>query len=224
MKKSFATIVSILLLLFLLPITCYAWVPDYWYSCDIDYTKIPENAVYVDLLLPISEDNEDYVDFNESNGKKFSIQNDSEIVKYNKDGYMSYTFHIKNIDSYIKPIKNENKYARVEFFKNEEALPTSDTYYNFCHKYKTAKMAYLDKNGNIISVTNQIRITQFDLFNRSPQTNINLIGSELSIEFSYGPPFFILFFLFWFLCALVIITPIIVFIVNAIRKRKSNNL
>lgn len=102
-KRRWICITTVLLCTLLIPEPVYAWNPVKWFYCDVDQEKIPENAVYVDLLLPISTEDEGYISYNESNGEKYGITQDSEIVEYCEEGYRSYTFHIVDANSSMRP-------------------------------------------------------------------------------------------------------------------------
>ena len=67
----------ILLFLIILPTTCFAFVPDVSLDCNVDYKNFPEHTVYIDLLLPISPDDEVYTQYNSTNGEQFGISQDS---------------------------------------------------------------------------------------------------------------------------------------------------
>lgn len=297
-KVLFSTIILVAIILF--PVTCYAWTPSTYYYCWIDYYEIPENAKYIDLLLPISVSDANYTDFNSTNGEKFSISAESEIVKYNVDGYMSYSFHINDAISDIKPyyftsffcdesfynenqilfdkLKSNDSYRENFFddsdrylieishylysdsdialeeiyellysdsayidrdrnnstvgFFDDRSSPrlNADEYLAFCKKYGAAKMAYLDENGNIISISNAVDIfNEKDVLNRTPVTHIVLTGNELTCEISYGPPFyllgiFIIGILFSFTVSIIVaIVFIIKLIASKIKRYKCNN-
>ena len=119
----------------------------------------PSGTCYVDVLIKMTSDDEYYTDFNEppkirtDNLDKVEfeyllINADSEIAKYNQDGYMSASIHL--IDA------NMEKY---EFQSNAE--PCSSLYFDnnnidsewLDKKYREAKIAYVDEKGNILGVS-----------------------------------------------------------------------
>ena len=204
---------------------------------------MPKGAVYIDLLLPISVDDEGYVGFNSENGEFYSISKDSEIVNFCKDGYRSYTFHISDAWSSIRPqymaefqiekdVYLDNLleflpfesyctsgfYANVITFcadigyqseKESQLNALSDSLgmavyrdleqmellyncdsekderskYDFeycCKKYKFAKVAYLDEQGNIIAVTDEVKIYKPSL--SDVQLYLKLSGTNFSSD------------------------------------------
>ena len=154
MRKWYLPLVSLLILL-QMPLVCYAWVPSPNFFCVVDGANIPENAVYVDLLIPISEDDETYTPYHQENGQLYNIPKDSQIVQYAVDGYRSYTFHRQDARSEMQltPLNSWGTvYVKFFFDQSDDYQKPFDLYYAFCRQYKTARMAYLDENGGVITV------------------------------------------------------------------------
>ncbi len=130
-NKLFSFIAILISLTIFFSVSVLAYVPPYQFSIDVDTQKMPENAVYVDFLLPIDTDDECYVEFNAENGKKYGIDKDSQISNYCGDGYISYTFHIVDAKSEMRPfyvysltVPNE------EYIKNQKLFDSlSDASY-----------------------------------------------------------------------------------------------
>ena len=224
MRKCFLILVALLVLL-QLPLTCYAWVPSTQFFCQVSEENIPENAVYADLLLPIPADDEDYTPYNSLNGSIFNIPENSQIAQYNEEGYQSYTFHLENANSEIQlvtEISASQSVAQVIFLADDRNMTIQETYqryYQFCQKYQTAKLAYLDAEGNVISVTNTVKLYKKDLLDRMPQTSIWLSGNKLSVDFNYGPPTYLIVVIPVILL-IVIVAAIVVACVKANQKKK----
>ena len=224
MKKWFLFLVSVLILL-QMQLVCYAWTPSTQFFCQVSEENIPENAVYADLLLPIPADDEDYTPYNSLNGSIFNFPEDSQIVQYNEDGYQSYTFHLENASSEIQlvtQISASQTVAQVIFLADDRNMTIQEAYeryYQFCQKYQTAKLAYLDKDGNVISVTNTVKLYKKDLLDRMPQTSIWLSGNKLSVDFNYGPPTYLIVVIPAVLL-IVIVVAIVVACVKANQKKK----
>ena len=285
MARRILTLLIVAVFLLQLPLTCFAWMPSSSFHCLIDYAKIPENAVYIDLLLPITAEDANYTAYNAANGTHFGISSESQIVRYDTDGYRSYTFHIQDATAEIKPsyfisfvcdaaIYNSNRSvfekaglsphstiepytlnatvyrgsdidlamadvcsllnvsissARgstgVSFFLDDPSVyndNAAEEYYNFCRKYRSAKMAYLDINGMIISISNAVAIYKDDLLNRTPATIMRLTGNELSLKISYGPPYFLIPCIIAAFIAITVVTLCIITVQNK-RKKQSKN-
>ena len=225
MKKWFLILVSVLILL-QMPLVCYAWVPSVSFYCGVDYANIPENAVYVDLLLLISAEDEMYTPYHRENGQLYNIPEDSQIVQYDIDGYRSYTFHRQDARSEMWLLTNSSSVINnvfVKFFYDQSDVHTEldDLYYAFCRQYKTAKMAYLDENGSVISVSNAVKLYKYDLLDRSPQTKILLTGNTLTLEIVYGPPVYLIFVIPVVLLIVIVTGIISACIVVAKKKKKA---
>ncbi|MBE6750316.1 MAG: hypothetical protein E7560_04055 [Ruminococcaceae bacterium] len=253
MKKIMATIISTVVLIFCFSTVCYAFSPSVYFDCCVATKKLPENTAYIDILFPIKETDQDYTDYSLSNGQKHGISKNSEIVKYNKDGYVSYTFHNQNSESIIKPFYKIDFICDNEFYNNNTTLfdglnefdmgnpikkqymftvpmnsaleekvdnlfmfaqmdistEKEDVYVEFSmkenlnknrindfsdlrEKYKTAKLAYIDQNGNVLSVSNSAEIySNKEKLWGSTYVEMKLNGDNLDVSLNYGPPIFL---------------------------------
>ena len=143
----------------LIPLTCYALDYD---PCKIhlEYQNAPEGTAYIDVLAQISDTDEAYTDFNAApkrltdksvvNGNTEFIYNmldideNSEIAKYNDDGYVSLSIHSKEIRELLilKDYGYESDYLELDCY--------ADDLYG---KYGTFKIAYISENGEILKIT-----------------------------------------------------------------------
>lgn len=272
MKKKILSFVLVLTFFAAFKLNVFAQEPNYHFKVWVSREEAPLGTAYVDMLLPISENDECYIDFNESNGEKFGISPESEIVKYNEDGFMSYTFHISDALCQMQPsynfspgefrlteeLKNKlSSYGRfsiraywntqadldlqnsieyiTEMYKlvNKEVSYPSYVYfvglvdddqkcvganleYDYAYiaeKYKTAKFAYLDAEGNVLSVTESTTIWKRNLYN----LYVHLSGESATTEFDDGMPMWLLPFLVLFFPSLIIV----VWVVEKIQKKRS---
>ena len=280
-----ATIISTIVLIFCLSTVCYAFSPSSDFYCCVATKKLPENTAYIDILFPIKETDQDYTDYNLSNGQKHGISKNSEIVKYNKDGYVSYTFHNQNSESIIKPFYQIDFICDNEFYNNNTTLfdglnefdmgnpinkqymftvpmnsaleekvdnlfmfaqmdistEKEDVYVEFSmkeklnkngindfsdlrEKYKTAKLAYIDQNGNVISVSNSAEIySNKEKLLGSTYVEIKLNGDNLDVSLNYGPPIF-LGVLVLMVFAIVFFLAIIIAIIFIFKMRKTKRV
>lgn len=277
-KKFFKTFAVAVILIFLFTISASAWMPEKSFYCNIESENIPDGTAYIDLLLPIKEKDECYVEYNAKNGEKFNISKDSEIVKYNQDGYKSYTFHVLDADSkmslryvftftaldedyemykeyleFFSPYCDKYAFGRnycidteydgdimqnIQILKDKTNINIyssriyteynegyeRETEYDFDYmriKYKYAKMAYLDADGNILGVSNKVRINQHK--RTGVHLDLNLSGLELTEDASTGPPVYLIFvipmvLLFFFVCGIII--GITIFIIERKKRKK----
>jgi len=300
MKKHLTKSFSFLLLLFIFitifSVSANAYLPEDQFECEVDKNNIPQSAKYIDILFPISESDECYVEFNKENGEKFGISADSEIAKYNADGYRSYTFHV--VDAYSKMVpsyyvdfeitneiydKNKELISQIKSlschtneFENpvryyfsgtveiysqdiekiiellkrcninpDNAVYDPDVFYNspyiigddssiiylrdskydytyFCDKYGYAKLAYLDSQGNVISVTNEVDIDIFSL--SDVRLNLSVSGNKFSSDPENGPPYWLIGVFYIILPAILISAILVVIICIYIKKRKNRKM
>ena len=213
MKKGIRIVIlSIAIIFVLLPFSVSAWRPDYSFRCSVDNYLMPDNTVYIDLLMPISVNDDAYIDFNDKNGELYNISKESEIAKYNVDGYISYTFHIKDAKSQMLP---EN--CEVVFADSYDVESEFD--YDYCRKkFKKIKIAYLTAEGDIISVTNSAKVTS--LKPGAPQLHINISGNTLTVDIVHGPP------VYWIVLLpvsvlLIIVIYLIIIITRLITVKKN---
>lgn len=123
--------------------------------------KSGSSGEYAELLLPIKSSDEFYTEYNDFDAENvpyisenhicLKFSKGSEIARYNDDGYKSFSTHIKNA------------YTTVD-----SSGKKSDYYVGI--RYKTAKIAFVDKNGNIKSVTNEVRLVRHTLLGTSPSS------------------------------------------------------
>ncbi|MCM1508134.1 MAG: hypothetical protein NC177_13545 [Ruminococcus flavefaciens] len=122
--------------------------PDMIHICADD---VLENTVYIDILVPLDKDSNDYTDFRSpplwyvENGenKPLLIDEDSQIAKYNDNGYGSITLHTE----YVK---------QVEIYTSVICL--NYTVDNIYEKFKDFKAVYVDENGNILKITDTFSV------------------------------------------------------------------
>ena len=112
--------------------------PSYFY-CEVQ--NAPSDAVYMDILIEISSLNNEYVSFNSQN-EASGITTDAPIVAYNEDGYMSLSFHYDGMTAYMGI---DSPYFTAKNY-NQSIDKIS----------KTIKVALLDKDGNIINISEAI--------------------------------------------------------------------
>lgn len=196
--------------------SAFARAPAYYYSCDVHRSQMPEGTVYVDMLIPIDESADEFTPYNDKNGEKYGISEDSEIVAYEEDGFASYTFHRNTARSDIKliPDESDTKIATVTFYVagesenyGEDEFGASD---EFGEKYRKAKFAYVDNNGNILALTNEIDIDQGGYV----ELYIDIAGEKATADLNddWIIPVFILIILF----APIILILILVILVISI--------
>lgn len=287
MKKIICFITAVFWLVSIFSFSTFAYIPQEWFTCDINDINIPEGTKYIDMLLPVETNDEAYTEFNSKNGEKYGIDEKSEIVRYCEDDYRSYTFHIKGAVSDLKPqlsyhfyleekeykkcselikllepndfekdewdcysidghfyleddkkpifekinnvlkIKGDQEtfYTTYEsyYYETEETVAddgsviVAETYdyseniYDYaycCETFKKAKMAYLDVDGNVLTVSNSVDIYEYTW--SDIRVDLTLDGTKLTSVVESGPPY-------WIMAAFVyspfVIVPIILILI-----------
>ena len=125
----------------------------------IDYKNAPKETAYVDILVKMNREDPAYVDFTQppqhfvreytdENGAwqceyvNLPITEESEIAKWNENGYVSLTLHHRGVK--LLQIR-ENITLDVEGYFLED----------FYKKYGKMKVAYVDDEGNVLKVTDK---------------------------------------------------------------------
>lgn len=92
MKK----IIIILCCLMLLPFQILtAFARDQLSSLTVESSGLLDEAVYMDMLISMNENDEAYTPFNEENMKQYSF--DSKVISdYNNEGFISMSCHYNN--------------------------------------------------------------------------------------------------------------------------------
>lgn len=148
-------------------------------SFDFDFDGDYMADKYVDLLIPIDESDERYTDLNdvvlngESSDDLRNIPKDSEIVTYSKDGYRSMLMHMKGarLDTAFNGEGSDGNsgiinevYQRVylpqEWHQKNRDPHGEEAFLEFCDKYKKARAAVFDSEGNILHISKKFSLSK----------------------------------------------------------------
>ncbi|MDE5861605.1 MAG: hypothetical protein K2H28_05360 [Ruminococcus sp.] len=144
---------------------------------DFDFSGRYMADKYVDLLIPIDEDDEFYTPYNCNIEGHIEIPEDSEIVNYNKDGYRSMLMYVKDsrLEIYIQDSEGHHntheEYNGIPYKISQcVCLPSyhmserDEKFKEFCNKYKKCYAVVFDGNGNILHISKQIPIVSLGKF------------------------------------------------------------
>ena len=159
LKKLFfiVVIVTILASSFVLPVFANAPMPADHLT--VVLSNLPDDAVYVDLLVKINQDDPNFVDF-QSNNYADSASKSSEIVSYSDGSFYSFTFHYKNSKSNIKIEHYYDDLYYVDFCNGLNYQDYITQYESLRNHYRDVKVALLDKDFNIIVVSKSIQLPE----------------------------------------------------------------
>jgi hypothetical protein len=183
-KKSFSVIILLLIFAFSLPTVVFANAPAPADHLTVALANIPDNAVYVDLLIKISQDDANFIDF-QPNDYADSISESSEIVTYSQDGYYSFTFHYKDSKSNIKIDHYYDDLDCVKFCEGLEYNEYLTQYESLLNNYNDVKIALLDKDFNIITVSNAAKLPEVNnLYNFYGEINYDFTDNKIDVDIS----------------------------------------
>lgn len=123
--------------------------------------NVPEEAAFLELLIPMSQEDPYYRNFNQTACDETGLTSSAPIVSYlDKDGYISYSFHMEHAVSDMKLEtwgNGQEGYHSCGF--GEGAYAGSQTHLEYIQRnYRTIKAALLDAEGNILVVSDAASI------------------------------------------------------------------
>lgn len=129
---------------------------------NIIYTNELPKAEYVDILIKIDADCEEYTEKNSSNLKQLPFDNEI-IIKLNREGYVSLSAHYSGIvtDMMIKH-ETETTKAHTQFTAYDHLHNDfSQKYRQYIFgKYSDMIIVIMDENGEVISETAPFNISE----------------------------------------------------------------
>lgn len=180
-RKLFIITILVLLLSTFTTFTVYAWAWEETFRLRIEKEKIPSGTKFIDMLLPINENDKYYVPYNLDNLNEFYIAKESEIVSYNKDGYRSYTFHISDSNSQMRPEVTyyfnitEDEYNTYKEllspFVSSIETDAEGNFFNGVARCNVPIFLYSDEYNNFWNVISNIKTKDFQEY--SPTVDFN---------------------------------------------------
>lgn len=171
MRKFTAVVLAtIVVFMSIFPLNAFALDFDP-YMPELEWSNAPENTAYIDILVKMDTDDENYVDFTvppkrmteryiENGTTKYRYENlpideNSEIAQFNGDGWVSLSLHHKGsggIAIWTNPV------LCLDCCYDKDGLKEkSDRTYCDIRKiskdYGRFKCAYVDENGNVLGIT-----------------------------------------------------------------------
>lgn len=122
---------------------------------------VPEDARFLDVLIPMSPDDPYYCAFNQDTGSRTGLSETAPIVVYcDGEGYISYSFHMEHALSQmeLKASDSDETYFYAIQFGNG-AYAGNLTHLEYIQKhFGTIRAALLDENGAVLSVSHEASI------------------------------------------------------------------
>jgi hypothetical protein len=125
--------------------------PNYFYTY---VTNAGSNVKYTDVLIKLNKDSNKYTKLN-TNTPVHNFTASTPIVAYDKDGYMSISFHLNENESDLGVHSQapSEKDGCVQLYYGDKPISAITD---------SIKVALLDKDGNILKISDAVNIKQAD--------------------------------------------------------------
>ena len=214
MKRTVKLLIAVYFAVFMCvfgSMAAFAWDHDETWM-RVKFQNAPEGTEYVDLLLKDMKNDSTAVDYNEEYEKymgedRVSLKRDCGLAKYNEDGYTSMTLR-HNFVVYYDTHSGEASYSYMK-------MKTHDIF----NQHRYVKLAYCDRNGDIIGVTNEIKVPYND-FEVAVMYWFSSDGEKLAFKFGgnivkKSNPVFM-----WTINIIILLIPIILLVLAFALYRK----
>ncbi len=181
-------------------------------SCmKIEFSGAPEGTVYADILGKIDSTDESYSDFNFIPNKPLAdqtlvvdrvpmeIDENSEIARYNEDGYMSLSIHSSDLEYF--DLDGSDSY-RLYLNCNAETL---------YKKYGKFRIAYVGEHGEVLGVTKKTSNAYY-----GTNYGVSTDGKKAIFIYHSFSPLFYVSYLIIYITKIVTLIIIPVHIINKI--------
>lgn len=179
MKKIIAVVyAAVIAFMSIFPLNAFALDFDP-YQVELEWSNAPENTAYIDILVKMDTDDENYVDFTvppkklaekyiENGTSKYKYENltidrNSEIARLNDDGYVSLSLHHKSSGG-ITIWDDSTAFCQLNCSMDKDGLEHNSESPNcdiltISKDYGRFKCAYVDEKGNVLGITGKSRKT-----------------------------------------------------------------
>lgn len=196
-------------------------------SLAVESSELLDNAVYMDMLISMDENDEAYTSFNEENMKQYSFDTNA-ITEYNSEGFVSMSCHYNDNFTNME-IQTDIRGDYINLF-NLKRDPDGSLHANYPLVYKLLtenrqfRIALLDENGSIIQISKPFVING-KKGNLMGYIKYNAENNTLSLKYERsGAP------LWWvraihplyIIGGIIVIIVVIKFLISRLRHRHSN--
>lgn len=185
----------------------YAWDND-MLSQTVCLGEVPGGTAFADILVKDKSGDKYTVDFNEENAGLLGVDRSCGLAAYNEEGFTSLLLR-HSCAVFEKAELSSEGYILFRLNVSADEM--------FRH-YDCIKAAYCDKDGNVLGVTDEVRIRH--VFGGRPVYDIKADGKVLTCHVSTGPPYYLLVLI---PLGLVLLAAAVVihFILKIIRKKQT---
>ena len=126
---------------------------------NVSLRRVPAGAAFADILIKIDESDPNFTYVNEGNLELLGLSVDAEIVGFNADGFMSFTFHYNDAFSDIRIRREQHHNLQVRFAAREgRADFNSAQFQDLRNNYRDMKIVFLDNEGNIVHISREFTL------------------------------------------------------------------
>lgn len=158
MKKLFLVLLAMMFSLSNTITACA--MPQEAQDIEVKSFNFTQDCEYIEILIQLSEDSEDYTAYNEANMKKYSFDTKELSEYHDDDSYISLSCHFK--DNYTRMNVKKQEYGEqivslnsfvLDNDKYEQSWHATDRMKKLHKLNPKFKVAALDKNGSIIQTS-----------------------------------------------------------------------
>jgi len=207
------------------------------YQISLICENAPEQTAYLDILIRLSPDDENYQNFTRPpeyythrtdipkttlHYQNFPVDQNSQIAQYHEDDYCSLSLHYAHADSLIVWNSEYNQDHLYEDRVSELNLDYQHSVHisQIYQQYGRFRVAYVDQSGNILQVTNLSGIR----YNNAGRPNaVYADGKKLILELSEVSPFVMILDALcqigWIVYFMILLFLLIKYIIKEIRRK-----
>lgn len=122
----------------------------------VESTGLPKEAVYMDMLISMDENDEAYTPFNEENMKQYSFDTTA-IAEYNSEGFVSMSCHYKDnltdMEIHLNARGDYHNSFILERLSDGSLGAPGSLVNRLLDEKRQFRIALLDENGSIIQLS-----------------------------------------------------------------------
>lgn len=196
MKKIASILIIEYFMIFIFNITTYAYAP--LEKIEIDSYSFDEKSEYIELLIKMGNNNQNYISYNEENMLQYNFNN-SNIKNYkDKDGYISFSCHYKGVITQMKIEQIKNQFGEVisrncftlkksnninSANNNFDVMQDLDLIRNLLNENPDFKIAVIDKYGDIKQISDKFTLVDTN-GNSVNEIRYNISENKLNVEWN----------------------------------------
>ncbi len=161
-----------------------------FFVCDLSIDDVPKGSCYLDLLVQQKELPPKWYKKQAKYPNCYSVSIDAPIAAYKEGGYVSYMLHCQDSVCRNNEIcKEDNKKIIQVSFGEDDNMQHTKEMSRFLRRLKRIRFAYIDSDGNILSVTESVRPNNANPF--LYRETIRIQGENVQVKFVSGPPYWV---------------------------------